>query len=267
MPSEFAIHSDLLVHWTGRDIDEEHQPDWPNEDQTEINSEAVGAYLRRLRDILTYGLWMTQQPGWKAPSGVDVPSVSGICFTELKLSQSRAHARKYGRLGIAVKRPFVIGRGGRPVVYYFDAKDAFIGLVSGSLQDKRLLQFIKPMDSGVNKRLVYDYYSESEWRIVSTSVEHVPRTIIDPRETKDPMIADYFASLPAQSQEKLRHLVPLDAWHAAIIYPALAVKNAAQEEDSEIPQLIRKIAKEGHGNRVEGLNLPVEIDLDLCRNL
>jgi hypothetical protein len=61
MGFDYSIHSDFLIHWTGKDIDE---------------------------NLI-----------------IDVPAVPQTCFTELKLSQSRAHAREYGRLGIGGKRP------------------------------------------------------------------------------------------------------------------------------------------------------------------
>lgn len=268
MPSDFAIHSDLLVHWTGKDIDEEYQPEWPNQDHTEISDEAVEAYLERLHDILKYGLWMTDQPTWTTPNKVQVPAVPCVCFTELKLSQSRAHARQYGRLGIGVKRPFVFERDGRPVTYFEPrfGNDALLEQVAETVQDKRLLQFFKQMDTGTSRRLRYDYYSESKWRIVAHSGKRWAQSIVNPRETCNDVVTAYFASLPAASQNKLRYLVPLDGWHAAIVYPALKVKNRAQADGGEIQQLIRQVAKKGRAYRVEGDNLPIELDLDLCVN-
>jgi hypothetical protein len=32
-----------------------------------------------------------------------IPSIPKVCFTELKISESRNHARRYGRLGIGLR--------------------------------------------------------------------------------------------------------------------------------------------------------------------
>lgn len=269
MPSDFSIHSDLLVHWTGRDIDNEYQPQWFQEDQAAISEDAVAAYLRRLQDILTYGLWMTEQPGWTAPNGIEVPATPCVCFTELKLSQSRIHAKKYGRLGIAVKRPFVFDRDGRPIVYYeprFGA-DVLLEQTARALADKRLLHFFKRMNEGSTGRLEYSFYSESEWRIVAGAGDRARQEAIDPRVSDDLRIIEYYERIPYERQRRLKYLLPLDGWHAAIVYPALAVKNLAQREGSEIQSLIRNIARRGHAYEVEHGNLPLQLDLDLCKHL
>jgi hypothetical protein len=113
----------------------------------------------------------------------------------------------------------------------------------------------------------YDLYSESEWRIIADiSPDHRDR-MIDPRDTRDSRSAEYFASLSCQEQAKLKFLVPLDGWLAAIIYPSVRIKNKAQKDGSEVQMLIRMIARTpDHAHSVEGDNLPVELDLDLCRN-
>lgn len=269
MPSDFSVHSDLLVHWSGKDIDEEHQPNWVNEDQSDITDETVDAYVRRLRDILKFGLWMTEQPSWITPNKTRVPSMACLCFTELKLSQSRAHARRYGRLGIAVKRPFVFKRGGRPVVYFEPrfGEDVMVTQLSGIEEGRKLLHFFRPMDSGTEKRLQYDIYSESEWRIVEHTGHRWEKYVIDPRGKADSDVKSYFNSLSDREKKKLRYLVPLDGWHAGIVYPGLKIKNEAQRKGSEIRGLIREIATRGGASSVEGENLPIELDLDLCRNL
>src|SRR5690606_5826187 len=92
-----------------------------------------------------------------------IPQTPKTCFTELKISQSRAHARNYGRLGIGVKRPFLFTRYGRPVAYYGfrqeTINDKFLETCEKELSDKSLLNFFKPMNS--SNILNYDYYSES----------------------------------------------------------------------------------------------------------
>jgi len=268
MPSDFSIHSDLLVHWTGKDIDAKHKPPWYEQDSTLIPEAVDRAYISRLRDILNIGLWMTKQAAWCLPGGVEAPAADCLCFTELKLSQSRMHAAKYGHLGIAVKRPFLFGRGGRPVVYFQSRGiDVFLNNCSRDLTDKRLLQFFKPMDHGTGRRMKYDLYDESEWRIIAGVANQQDHQMIDPRNTTELSITEYFKSLPPQGQTKLRYLVPLDGWLAAIIYPSIRIKNKAQGDGSKVRDLIRKIAKTpDHAHAVEGDNLPAELDLDLCKH-
>jgi len=270
MPSDFAIHSDLLVHWTGKDVEKRPKLKSDAQESSKIPPEVEEAYLCRLRNILSFGLWMTNQPDRKLPNGRSVPDAPCLCFTELKLSQSRTHANEYGRLGIAVKRPFLFARGGRPVIYYQprQCKDAFLDSCSRDLKDRRLLQFFKPMDRCTDRRMKYDLYSESEWRIIAGNHCQISKKIVDPRTTTNDHVIEYYRSLSREDQEKLRYLVPLDGWLAAIIYPSLRIKNKAQQCGSEIQGLIRKIARTpSHARRVEGDNLPIELDLDLCSNL
>lgn len=60
MSYDYAVHSDFLIHWTGKDIDAEHQPTWYDDDhRSNTVSDVVDRYLHRLRHILTYRLWMT----------------------------------------------------------------------------------------------------------------------------------------------------------------------------------------------------------------
>src|SRR5687768_5529321 len=123
--SDYALRSDFLVYWTGKDLDQNLDPDWDKEypkpaRMRDQNGPIARAYLKRLKDILKYGLWLTQDSEWIELEGkrVDLPSVPRLCFTELKLSESRRHAHRYGRLGIGVKRPFVFFRHGRPLTYF-----------------------------------------------------------------------------------------------------------------------------------------------------
>ena len=57
-----AVHSDFLIHWTGKDIDADLHPDWlESSHHSRTNEQVVERYLKRLRDILTFGLWMTDE--------------------------------------------------------------------------------------------------------------------------------------------------------------------------------------------------------------
>lgn len=331
---DYAIHSDLLVYWTGRDIDEQYDAKWYErkgsytdpewtvkreneyskskddpeeltcEDEQELRARVElleKRYLQRLHSILEHGLWMTtpsdihKQPDseltlyMSKSSNVSLPpDVARVCFTELRLSEARAHAAHYGRLGIGVKRPFLFDRGGRPVAYCGPKvnreRDPFLcacdSLFKGA--DRALLHFFKPMHSGKGRG--DDLYAESEWRIVYYG------DLLDPANRRagypdkshggrcsacvraNPQEQAFLDSLCEQdrkvAEQRLRFLLPLDGWLSCIIYPSMSLKRQALEDEG-IRQEIKRIksAPECRANDVEKGNWPVEMDLDLCRNL
>jgi hypothetical protein len=265
MKFDYAVHSDFLVHWTGKDIDE-NDKSWQESDKSKTSCECIQKYLKRLSDILRFGFWMTKEDTL-SPNNIIVPSTPRTCFTELKLSESRKHARGYGRLGIGVKRPFVFDRSGRPVIYYGTpgSNDIFLQQCRENLNDKRLLDFFKPMNS--TSTLDYDWYSESEWRILYTERLLENKSIVDPRDPENVEEHKYFQGLSLNEQNKLEYLIPLTGWLGMIIYPSLDVKNEAQQgktykkESDEIKSAIEKIR-----SGTEDGSKPIEMDLDACRN-
>ncbi len=267
MNFDYAIHSAFLIHWTGKDIDAESDKSTTNKAETE-------KYIKRLHNILKYGLWMTEENGETLhidSTTISIPETPKTCFTELKLSESRKHARRYGRLGIGIKRPFLFERSGRPLTYYHNLKidkDIFLKQCTQNLQDKKLLNFFKPMNSSSN--LNYDLYAESEWRILYLNglSKSSKKLIIDPRDTENKLENNYFQQLPEDDRQKLKYLLPLDGWFSMIIYPSLDIKNQAQQDGSNgIKEQINRIKKlKDHGNSVEQGNWPIEVDLDACRN-
>lgn len=68
--SDYAVHSDFLIHWTGKDIDQFYQPNWYADHSSKTNDAAENAYRKRLADILQFGLWMTSEPGFEIAGGV-----------------------------------------------------------------------------------------------------------------------------------------------------------------------------------------------------
>jgi hypothetical protein len=149
-----TTHSDILVYWTGKDIDsrdddlniqflESGDSDLiknQNEIKCHIKNETIfrslnkkiikpaerpsliknidiiTEYFNRLKDILRYGLWLTSENNdyiGKNLNRIHLPSIPRACFTELKLSEARKHAFKYGRLGIGVSKKNVFGESGR----------------------------------------------------------------------------------------------------------------------------------------------------------
>lgn len=274
-PFEYAIHSDFLIHWTGKDIEGEN-PTWVNEDKSKTDEPPLATqYIKRLSDILTHGLWMTEEVEqkekdalFKTPNKFQVPQ---CCFTELKLSESRKHAKEYGRLGIGVKRYFLFDRFGRPLIYYLKPeKDKLLEACERVFQkgDRHLLQFFKPMNSSL-KPQVYDYFSESEWRIIffeellNSSVVDPP--IVDPRDKSNTEVHKYFQGLSSDQKQRLKYLLPLDGWLSMIIYPSLEVKCKALESD-EIRNKIKEVKERHPMKNLENKNWPIELDLDACRN-
>lgn len=110
-----SIRSDILVHWTGRDICS--NPDALTNSKREL-------YVERLRSILLEGLWMTKPVENLVGNGATPNENTKMyydshmtCFTEIRLSRANEHASRYGILGIGVDRKFVLNRLGGPVHY------------------------------------------------------------------------------------------------------------------------------------------------------
>lgn len=273
MDYDYAIHSDFLIHWTGKDIDEQYDSDWYTNPK-KMRDEVTEQYIDRLRGILTFGLWMTEEPEitlFSSRGDITIPATPRICFTELKISLSMRHAHRYGRLGIGVKRPYLLTRFGRPLIYYGyhnqRSEDVFLNACARDLNNKLLLNFFKPMNS--SQTLNYDFYGESEWRIIFFEDLISRGLIIDPRDKRNIRANSYFESLTDAQQQKLKYLIPLDGWFAMLIYPSLEVKNRSQQDvsDSSIKHLIAELKdRDDHGNRVESRNWPIETDIYSTRH-
>jgi len=274
MSIDYAVHSDFLIHWTGKDLDCLYDSQWKNSDKSTTDSVLAKKYIERLYTILKHGLWLTTEPESTRPVAgiqVTIPSTPKICFTELKLSESRKHARQYGRLGIGVKRPYIFRRCGRPLAYFgfhTDAQnDQFLKSCATELSNPNLLNFFKPMNS--SRILNYDLYSESEWRIIFLQELLDRKLLVDPRDESNVEGNTFLRSLTGVEQDHLKYLAPLDGWLSMVIYPSLDVKNMAQQVDGfRIKEEIHRIKNnpDDHGNRVEHGNWPIEVDLDACRN-
>ncbi len=276
-----TTHSDFLIHWTGKDIDEKYQPDWTAEFQSITEDDKIiNAYLERLKYILKYGLWMTKdnEPEILEANGekFEKPLVARTCFTELKLSEARKHAQKFGRLGIGVKRYFLFDRLGSPMMYIQSkTHNIFFPPYSDwfdkSKKEHELYSFFKHMCS--KRALTYDLFSESEWRIIySENIKKIlqdnGRTIIssffiNPRDTNNQEIRAFYNSLTAKKPE---YLIPLDRWFSIIIFPSPQVK-IATDNDGEIQKLIKELKLKPPGlgcPEYEMKMKPIEVDLDAC---
>lgn len=277
---DFAIHSDFLIHWTGSDLDQRFCNTYKN--TGEWSSDANEAYVNRLENILKYGFWLTEEPSCEYSidgENVHFPVADRVCFSELKLSQCRTHASQYGGLGIGVKRPFLSKKGGRPVIYFLNSgakidPDPFLSECVSKFKQfgqTEFLQYFKPMSKiDAKKALNYGFYAESEWRILYSRRLVDSGILIDPRAeerlTKYAAEYEFFDSLDEEARSTLKYLLPLDCWLSMIIYPSVAIKNLARE--SGIPREIERIKSLAYdrNNKIEGGVLPIELDLDACRN-
>jgi hypothetical protein len=168
-----VLHTKFLVHWTGKDF---HSP------ASEIEDDNMRIkYVNRLIDTLKNGFLMQKNEGEEERiydlEGEWIQSpVSRTCFTEIKLSEAKKHARIYGNLGIGVDREYVINRYGNPVFYVVNGKGSNIGVCARKvmkfleknnkdilMEFGTLLSYFKKMGERDSDNLLY--YDELEWRI------------------------------------------------------------------------------------------------------
>lgn len=161
------IRSKFLVHWPGRNISEASC----DEDAKRV------LYIQRLRDAYVDGIFAR-----KCDEGtlrqMQLKRVVRICFTEIKLSQTETHTRRYGALGIGFERKYIINRGGRPVIYIpFQAENKLMEDTiryvythsKGEMRNRLrwLFAFVKRMSDKPLTHVDYqDYLEEFEWRVV-----------------------------------------------------------------------------------------------------
>lgn len=268
---ELSAHSDILIHWTGSDIDGFDISD----------SERNDLYFDRLKNIFKFGLWMKkpEEPEKIKVNGIEInkPDIARTCFTELKLSSSEDHAKLYGRLGIGVKRYFLFDRLGAPINYcQFDTYNLFFPPFSDAItrdeSGKELFSFFKHMCSG--RPLKYDLYNESEWRIVFS--ENIRTKLIangrgdranlfvNTVTTDKKDLNEYYSQLPPDHRPE--YLIPLDPWLAIIIYPNLKVKSQSIE-CREIRDMLKDISNRPTvtGCPERGC-YPMELDLAACKH-
>lgn len=157
------IHSNILVHWTGKDIDGGK------------SATRSADYTRRLADYYRNGLF-SKLATEATLRGKKIKRLVRLCFTEIKLSQAQTHASRYGSMGIGFSRDFILNKGGRPVIYIPHQAnnclledsmrhiyDATQGDEVAHRNAKRLLTFVKRMS---NEDGTENYFEEMEWRLV-----------------------------------------------------------------------------------------------------
>jgi len=160
-------HSDILVHWTSRQLAGHSLSDASSQDE----------YVELLCSIYSKGLRFSRPNNPDVVVGVNchtvLPTLPIICFTELRLSQAQEHSHQYGSLGIGFRREFLMTWGANPVFYMQSKNQGIVntnlsGLVN--LENKPdgldvFLSYVKPMGEPCSDQ--YPYYDESEWRMVS----------------------------------------------------------------------------------------------------
>jgi hypothetical protein len=166
-----GIHSKILVHWTGKDIENCPEPNKKSQ-----------LYVERLKDDLEEGLF-TKRTTEASIRKKKIKNLLRICFAEIRLSQAETHAKRYGKLGIGFTRDFIMNKGGRPVIYIpFEAmadgrllEDSIKNAYDNSKDNeeirislKWIMAHIKRMSNGQSEdnEDYEDYYEEMEWRLV-----------------------------------------------------------------------------------------------------
>jgi hypothetical protein len=157
-----SIHSKILVHWTGKDI----------ENCSEANKSQL--YVNRLKDDLENGLY-TKRTSEDVIRHWKINKIVRLCFTEIRLSQAEKHAQRYGKLGVCFTRDFIMNKGGRPVIYIpYEADDRLLedsiknvheqskGNEEIHKSSKWIMAHVKRMSNGNSE----NYYKEMEWRLV-----------------------------------------------------------------------------------------------------
>ena len=280
-------HSDYLIHWTGRDIDNQKDPYWYRDHSSTTDSEVTCLYLDRLKGILRHGLWMTDDNETISMGGQSYPRPSHCrtCFSELKLSTVRGHARRYGRLGIGFKRFFLFDRLGCPMAYYHSSRSNWFtpALWAGRPNSyaEYFACFLKPMTEVTpDTTMRYSFYDESEWRIIYSDdiaqrLASCGKSDVLNKFVPERSFSVELCRLVARSLGQPKAVIPVrDRWFAMIIYPSLATKVAA-EEDKEIRDLISDLKPPASLPGVyskcnpawlEAHNKPTELDLDACKN-
>lgn len=159
-----GIHSQFLVHWTGKDL----------------TSGDSSQFVNRLKNCCEFGLYMKSgnELIYGSTDTTVTANVSRVCFTEIRLSQALSHSHSYGGLGIGFNRCFVLERMGGPVFYvqnginsvtidHFAHVHKYFRNISNQVMIDRMntiMGFLKNLSDVGDNNL--SYYEEMEWRII-----------------------------------------------------------------------------------------------------
>lgn len=157
------LHHQLLFHWIGSDIDERFA-----KGAIKSKRERSEHYLEHLRGSLDRGIWVCrprrpESIGGKAWSKQQTMPIA--CFTEWRLEDSAAHAKKYGHMAFGFSRSWVHKRGGQPVTYVHQAdtsrfirsvetvwKHVSDGPANVTAALEHILHFVKPVREAPSRK-------------------------------------------------------------------------------------------------------------------
>jgi hypothetical protein len=163
---ETTLRSGFLIHWTGKGIHAE---------VPELEYRRT-AYIDRLEKTLETGLWMMPPPELVAGgAGASWYKVAMTCFTEVLLTRIKEHAKRYGHLGLAFDRSWVISRRGSPGLHVRQhTEDVVVQRIHGAkdnteveawnsrFKNENRSLFLEPKDLGELRAVVaerIDYYN------------------------------------------------------------------------------------------------------------
>jgi len=182
--------SPFLVHWTGRDIDDDQDL------AEDLSTAKRERYADRLVGTLRTGLWLTKgdDPIYTAKDML-YSTTPRVCFTEVLLSRVTTHSARYGRMGLGFTRDFILKQNGSPVIYFNDRTDEIVmnslmavtkrlGAIQSMLESatspraqfaqvealeaydimNHLFAFAKPMSDATDVN-DFVFYEEAEWRV------------------------------------------------------------------------------------------------------
>lgn len=199
------MRSDFLVHWTGKKF---------ASDPSTLRDTHRAEYVGRLASILADGFWMTiPKERIEGRNGAWIEYEAPMtCFTEIRLSQTLSHAKRYGLLGIGVSRQFVLDRFGGPVHYVRNHNDeCIIGNAQKlfkALEDldaRKELEDLRDLDAAKLRKYLavncsfikkmsdpnednFEYLNEQEWRIVHTYFQEEAGKLVPTGVAKPPYL-------------------------------------------------------------------------------
>jgi len=167
------MRSDFLVYWTGKDICVH---------PSAVNDRVRERYIERLVDIKQHGFWMRRCKEEIHGYGSSRMEFTGAltCFSEVRMSEAANHAGRYGLLGVAVTREYLLERWGGPVKYVRNHKwEAYIAALMTiykrleALKEEHMLELFLLMSAfvkGMSDRDTdnFAYLDENEWRVMQT---------------------------------------------------------------------------------------------------
>jgi len=124
--------SNLLIHWTGKDL-------------LDCDTDkGIQQHVDRLASIYREGLYLSVPPIEDIlcsvnPIDVTLPNLPCICFSELRIRNADRLSSDYGKMGIGFRREYLMKYGANPVFYL---QSAHSDIVNTNIS--RLREIVKP---------------------------------------------------------------------------------------------------------------------------